>query len=45
MCGGNDFNFIKDKTEWNGTDVTFDIMKKGDKTEVRFTHAGLRACQ
>jgi len=37
----NDFNFIKDKTEWNGTDVIFDITKKGDKTEVRFTHAGL----
>jgi hypothetical protein len=37
----NDFNFIKDKTEWNGTDLIFDIAKKGDKTEVRFTHAGL----
>jgi hypothetical protein len=37
----NDFNFIKDKTEWNGADVIFDITKKGDKTEVRFTHAGL----
>ena len=37
----NDFSFIQDKTEWNGTDVIFDITKKGDKTEVRFTHAGL----
>jgi hypothetical protein len=37
----NEFNFIKDKTEWNGTDVIFDITKKGDKTEVCFTHAGL----
>ena len=37
----NDFNFIKDRTEWNGADVIFDITKKGDKTEVRFTHAGL----
>lgn len=35
-------NFVKDKTEWVGTDVIFDITKKGDKTEVRFTHVGLK---
>mgnify|MGYP001282617758 CR=1 FL=1 len=34
-------NFTQDKTEWKGTDITFDISKKGDKTEVRFTHVGL----
>ncbi len=34
-------NFVEDKTEWNGTDVVFDIARKGDKTEVRFTHVGL----
>jgi uncharacterized protein YndB with AHSA1/START domain len=34
-------NFVKDKTEWNGTDVVFEITGKGDKTELRFTHAGL----
>ena len=34
-------NFVKDKTEWNGTDVIFEIAKKGNKTELRFTHAGL----
>ena len=34
-------NFVQDKTEWNGTDVVFDIRRKGDKTEVRFTHVGL----
>jgi hypothetical protein len=37
----NHFNFTKDKTEWKGTKVVFDIAKKGRKTEVRFTHVGL----
>jgi uncharacterized protein YndB with AHSA1/START domain len=34
-------NFVEDKTEWKDTDITFDITKQGDKTEVRFTHVGL----
>lgn len=34
-------NFIQDKTEWTGTDIVFDIARKGGKTEVRFTHVGL----
>ena len=34
-------NFIRDKTEWNGTKVVFEVSKKGPKTEVRFTHQGL----
>jgi hypothetical protein len=34
-------NFTEDKTEWTGTDMTFDISEKGDSTEVRFTHVGL----
>ena len=33
--------FVEDQTEWNGTDVVFEIAPKGDKTELRFTHAGL----
>jgi uncharacterized protein YndB with AHSA1/START domain len=37
----NDFNFVKDKSEWKDTDIVFVIAKKGDKTEVRFTHVGL----
>jgi Activator of Hsp90 ATPase homolog 1-like protein len=34
-------NFTEDTTEWTGTEMTFDISETGDKTEVRFTHAGL----
>jgi uncharacterized protein YndB with AHSA1/START domain len=34
-------DFVKDKTEWNGTDIVFQIAKKDDKTELRFTHVGL----
>jgi hypothetical protein len=34
-------NFVKDKTEWNGTKVVFEIARQGDKTELRFTHVGL----
>jgi Activator of Hsp90 ATPase homolog 1-like protein len=34
-------NFVKDKNEWDGTEVVFEIAKKGDKTELRFTHLGL----
>ena len=37
----NYFNFIEDKTEWKGTKVVFDIAKKGEKTEIHFTHEGL----
>jgi uncharacterized protein YndB with AHSA1/START domain len=37
----NYFNFVKDKSEWKDTDIVFDIARKGDKTEVRFTHVGL----
>jgi hypothetical protein len=33
--------FVQDKTEWNGTQVIFEVSQKGTKTEVRFTHQGL----
>jgi uncharacterized protein YndB with AHSA1/START domain len=33
--------FVDDKTEWNGTEVVFEITRKGDKTQLRFTHVGL----
>jgi uncharacterized protein YndB with AHSA1/START domain len=34
-------NFVKDKREWIGTDIVFQITRKGNKTELRFTHVGL----
>jgi hypothetical protein len=37
----NYFKFTKDKTEWRGTKIVFDVSRKGSKTEIRFTHEGL----
>lgn len=37
----NEFNFIKDKTEWVNTKLIFDLSKEGKNTVVHFTHEGL----
>ena len=37
----NYFNFTKDKSEWKGTKVIFEISQKDNKTQLRFTHQGL----
>jgi uncharacterized protein YndB with AHSA1/START domain len=36
-----ELTFVKDKKEWIGTDIVFEIARKGNKTELRFTHVGL----
>lgn len=37
-----DLSFLKDRTEWTGTTITFDIVHTGSQTEVTFTHVGLK---
>ena len=33
--------FIADETEWNDTEIRFDIAERDGRTELRFTHVGL----
>jgi uncharacterized protein YndB with AHSA1/START domain len=37
----NYFNFTTDKTEWNNTDIIFEIASTDGKTQLTFTHRGL----
>ncbi len=37
----NYFKFTKDKSEWKGTKIVFEISQNDNKTQVRFTHQGL----
>jgi len=37
----NYFDFTKDKSEWKGNKMIFEITKKGDKTQLQFTQDGL----
>jgi hypothetical protein len=37
----NEFNFIKDQSEWVNTKLIFEITTENIKTKVQFTHEGL----
>ncbi|SHN27419.1 SRPBCC domain-containing protein [Chitinophaga sp. CF418] len=37
----NYFSFTADKNEWKDTKIIFEIVQKGDRTEVHFMHQGL----
>lgn len=37
----NYLSFVKDKSEWTGAKVRFEISPEGNQTRLRFTHEGL----
>ena len=42
----NQFNFTKDKNEWKGNTIVFEISSKNNKTQLQFTQTGLvPACE
>jgi hypothetical protein len=37
----NHFNFTRDSSEWKDTKIIFEISRRNNRTELRFTHLGL----
>lgn len=36
-----ELTFVRDRDEWRGTEMVFEVSREGDQTRVRFTHRGL----
>ena len=41
LVGDNFFDLTENETEWNGTEIHFDIARRNDTTELTFTHLEL----
>ena len=38
----SDLSFVSPRNEWTGTKINFELAESNDKTELRFTHEGLK---
>ncbi len=37
----SELTFVADRREWDNTDIVFELARKGDGTELRFSHVGI----